>query len=172
LEEVRIAIPDLDPELLELLTKVEDHRKRGASAVDLADALGLQRGVSGYVYHTVPLALYCWLRHSGDSRRAVEEVIALGGDADSMGAIVGGLAGATVGVSGIPEEWIGGLLEWPRSVAWMRRVAASLASQFPIRGVGTRQRPLSLFWPGVIPRNLVFLVIVLLHGLRRLLPPY
>jgi hypothetical protein len=32
--------------------------------------------------------------------------------------------------------------------------------------------PLFLFWPGVIPRNMLFLLIVLLHGFRRLLPPY
>jgi ADP-ribosylglycohydrolase len=29
-----------------------------------------------------------------------------------------------------------------------------------------------LFWPGVLPRNLLFLTIVLGHGFRRLLPPY
>jgi hypothetical protein len=34
----------------------------------------------------------------------VEEVIALGGDADSTGAVVGGIAGATVGVAGIPAR--------------------------------------------------------------------
>jgi len=27
-------------------------------------------------------------------------------------------------------------------------------------------------WPGVIPRNLLFFLIVVIHGLRRLLPPY
>ena len=29
-----------------------------------------------------------------------------------------------------------------------------------------------LFWPGLIPRNLFFLSVVLAHGFRRLLPPY
>ena len=29
-----------------------------------------------------------------------------------------------------------------------------------------------LAWPAVVPRNLLFLTIVLTHGLRRLLPPY
>jgi hypothetical protein len=28
------------------------------------------------------------------------------------------------------------------------------------------------FWPGLLPRNLLFLLVVLLHGFRRLLPPY
>jgi ADP-ribosylglycohydrolase len=172
LEEVRKAIPELDPELRALLYMIEEHAKRNASAEELADALGLRRGVSGYVYHTVPIALYCWLRHPGDFRRAVEEVIALGGDADSTGAIVGAMAGATVGVVGIPEEWICGLAEWPRSAAWMRGLAQRLARQFPRAGDGVREKPHPLFWPGLLPRNALFLLIVLLHSFRRLLPPY
>jgi ADP-ribosylglycohydrolase len=171
--EARAALPDADYELLRLLDTVEDHLRRDAAAVELADALGLHRGVGGYVYNTVPVALYCWLRHPSDFKRAVEEVIALGGDADSTGAVVGGIAGALVGAGGIRVDWIDGLLEWPRSVAWMRRLAERLARQFT--GVGSlpvRQKSLPLFWPAVIPRNLFFLTVVLVHGTRRLLPPY
>ena len=32
--------------------------------------------------------------------------------------------------------------------------------------------PVRYFWPGVLPRNIFFLLLVLLHGLRRLIPPY
>jgi ADP-ribosylglycohydrolase len=170
--EVRAALPDADEELRALFGKLEHHLGRDASAATLADDLGLQRGISGYTYHTVPLALYCWLRHAGNFRRAVEEVIALGGDADSTGAVVGGLAGATMGAGSIPTEWLDGLLEWPRSVAWMRRLAERLAEQFPAGGAPVRQEPLPLFWPGLVPRNLLFLGVVLAHAVRRLLPPY
>jgi ADP-ribosylglycohydrolase len=172
LQEIRETVPDLDEEIRGLLGRMEDHLRRNTSAAVLADALGQQRGVSGYVYHTVPLALYCWLRHPADFRQAVEEVIALGGDADSTGAIVGGLAGATLGASGIPGQWLAGLLEWPRSVAWMRTLAVRLANQFASEGDPIAAGPLSLFWPGLLPRNLLFLLVVLLHALRRGLPPY
>jgi hypothetical protein len=128
--------------------------------------------VSGYVYHTVPLALYCWLRRPGDFRGAVEEVIALGGDADSTGAVAGGIAGATVGAAGIPPDWLAGLFEWPRSAAWLRELAGRLADQFPSSGEPVGRGPLRLFWPGLVPRNLLFLAVVLAHGFRRLLPPY
>jgi ADP-ribosyl-[dinitrogen reductase] hydrolase len=140
--------------------------------VEFADALGLQGGVTGYVYHTVPLALFCWLRHPGCFREAVEEVIDLGGDTDSTAAIVGGLSGATIGVNGIPPEWIHGLREWPRSALWMRKLALRLANQFGGNESADSPGPLPLIWPGLIPRNLMFLLIVLLHGFRRLLPPY
>ncbi len=168
---------DVDAELTGILDKMEEHARRNAPAVDLAHALGLQRGVTGYIYHTVPLALYCWLRSPGDFRQAVEEVIALGGDTDTTGAIVGGIAGATVGASGIPGEWIDGIREWPCSVAWMRRLAERLARQFPGDGHGASEGPLRFFWPGQAGRNLVFLAIVLAHAARRwaslaLDPPY
>jgi ADP-ribosylglycohydrolase len=172
LQEVGKAIPDLDEELRGLLGNVESHLKRDAPAAELADALGLRRGISGYIYHTVPLALYCWLRHPADYRRAVEEVIALGGDADSTGAVVGGIVGATIGENGIPEEWLNGLLEWPRSVTWMRKLAKRLADQLSVGESGAYPVPVPLCWPGLIPRNLLFLLIVLLHGFRRLAPPY
>jgi ADP-ribosyl-[dinitrogen reductase] hydrolase len=172
LREVRAALPDADEKLHGLLGRLEDHLARDALAVDLADALGLERGVNGYIYHTAPLALYCWLRHPGDFRRPVEEVIALGGDADSTGAVVGGIAGATLGASAIPAEWLKGLWEWPRSVRWMRRLAQHLARQFPLADSPVRQTPLSLFWPGLLPRNLLFLSVVLAHAFRRVLPPY
>jgi hypothetical protein len=61
------------------------------------------------------------------------------------------------------------LADWPRSRAFMKRVATRLAEQ---KNSGTTPGAASYFWPGVLPRNFLFLVVVLLHGARRLLPPY
>src|SRR5262249_28280484 len=156
----REFVPDIDLDLAKLLNAMEDHLKRDAPAVELADALGLKRGVSGYIYHTVPLALYCWLRQPGDFLRAVEEVICLGGDADTTGAVTGALAGASVGGRGIPSQLIAHLMEWPRGVVWMRLLAVRLAECFAEEGTA---QPLSIppyFWPGTLPRNLFFLAVV------------
>ncbi len=173
LRSVRTASWDADEELRGIFTFMEDHLARGAHVQEFASALGLARGVTGYAYHTVPVALYGWLSHPGDFRAAVTDVIRLGGDTDTTGAIVGGICGAGVGASGIPREWLDGLWEWPRSVAWMNDVADRLARRFPDVGspdASVREAPLA--WPAVLPRNLVFLAIVLAHGFRRLLPPY
>lgn len=171
LQEVQAALPETDKELERLLGQLHEHLARKAPAAELVKAVGLRRGVSGFVYHSVPVALYCWLRHPEDFRQAVEEVIDLGGDTDSTAALVGGLGGAAVGAGGIPSDWLAGLFEWPRSETWMRRLAERLASS-----VAGQSRegpgPLSLFWPGLIPRNLLFLGVVLVHVVRRLLPPY
>ncbi|WP_434042154.1 MULTISPECIES: ADP-ribosylglycohydrolase family protein [Sorangium] len=153
---------------------------RRASAEDFAAALGLHEGVSGFIVDTVPAALFCWLANVGDFRRAVEDVILLGGDADSTGAIVGGLAGATLGARAIPETWLGGIVDTPRSVGWMRRLGARLARAFRGEGAGAApgervsggEGPLGLFWPVLPVRNLIFLVLALKHGFRRMLPPY
>jgi ADP-ribosyl-[dinitrogen reductase] hydrolase len=161
----RDVIPQPDAEFSSLVQKLEEHLRRHAPAAEFADALGLQRGVTGYVYHSVFVALYCWLLSPADFRRAVETVIALGGDTDTTGAIVGAISGATVGAARIPTAWLAGIVEWPRSLAWMRRLADRLAAPAP-------QPPLPLFWPGLIVRNGVFLLLVLLHAFRRLLPPY
>src|SRR5262249_28352043 len=117
------------------------------------------------------VVLYAWLSLSADFRPAVEEVIALGGDADTTGAIVGAIAGATCGASAIPPEWLR-LAEWPRSVTWMRGLAGRLAEAFPASGAASRVGPQRLFWPAILPRNLLFLTVVLAHVFRRLLPPY
>jgi ADP-ribosyl-[dinitrogen reductase] hydrolase len=157
--------------LRDALDTVAEHLARGASAVALASALGSERGVTGFVLHTVPAALFCWLANPGDIRQCVEEVIGLGGDADSTGAIVGALAGATAGAGAIPEQWLSGIVEWPRSITWMRRLADRLAGRL-LADEQTSIGPLPLFWPALPVRNLFFLAVALAHGLRRLLPPY
>ena len=139
------------------------------SVQEFADSLGLSRGVTGYVYHTVPVVVYAWYRHFDDFEATVSAVLNCGGDADTTGAIAGALAGAVTGEQGIPEDWLNGLCEWPRGVNTMREIADRLAhkSQEPSWGA-----PVSYFWPGLLPRNLFLLAVVILHGLRRLAPPY
>lgn len=142
------------------------------TGVELAQQMGLSNGISGYIVHTAAIAIFCWLRNPVSFRDAVEEVILLGGDADTTGAITGALAGASLGYSAIPAEWLNGIADWPRSVSWMKRLSDRLARRIE-QGTGENDAgPLRLFWPGLIPRNIAFALIVLLHGLRRLLPPY
>lgn len=133
-----------------------------------AAKIGCERGVSGYMYHTVPIVLYAWQRHWGNFEAALTAVLNCGGDTDTTGAIVGALAGATVGESGIPPDWIAGITEWPRGVALLRETADAITQT----GEGKSAAPVRYFRPGVLPRNLVFLLVVLWHRFRRLLPLY
>jgi ADP-ribosyl-[dinitrogen reductase] hydrolase len=157
------------PDLLSLVEQACASAGRGETTEAFADTLGLQRGVSGYMYHTVPVAVHAWLSHPEDYRAAVLAAIRCGGDTDTLAAIVGGGVGARAGRTGIPAEWLAGLWEWPRSAAWIERLGERLAA---VCETGTPQRPLPLAVWGVPLRNLLFLIIVLAHGFRRLLPPY
>lgn len=172
LEPIREELGQVDDELNRALDQVDAHLQRDASPESFADELGLQKGVTGYIYHSVPMALYCWLRNPGNFRQAVEDVIRLGGDTDTTGAIVGGLAGATVGAQGIPLPWLDGLAEWPQTVGWMRCLASHLAERLMQQGSAANTNSPNYFWPGRLPRNLFFVALVLGHAFRRLLPPY
>lgn len=70
---------------------------------------------TGYVVHTLGAALWSCARHA-EYRSAVLEAVNLGDDADTTGAVAGGLAGVMYGESAIPGEWIQAL-ESP-NVVW------------------------------------------------------
>jgi len=169
---IRRMIPDGDEELPPIVDDLENNFNKGTSARDFAATLRLDRGVSGYIYRTVPVALFCWLRAGGMFQPALEGAIALGGDTDTVGAIVGALCGATVGAQGIPPEWLRGLVEWPCSERWMRELASRLAKRFAAVARAESVPAMNFFWPGQLLRNFVFLNVVLYHGFRRLWPPY
>ncbi len=142
---------------------LREHLAASASAADLANALGLGRGVTGYAFHTVPVALFAWLRHPGDFAAALTSALDCGGDTDTVGAIVGGLAGAGLGANAIPAPWKSSIHDFPLSLQKIDGAAKALVER--------RACP-SLFWPARFVRNMVFLLIVLAHGFRRLFPPY
>jgi len=152
-----------------LMDEMQQGLAEGISVQQYADRLGQQKGISGYVYRTVPVALFAWFRHFGDFDETVSSVLDCGGDTDTVGAIVGAMAGAVVGEEGIPQEWVSGIRDWPRGTALIIRVADHLAA---LAYSGQSPGTVPIFWPALIPRNLFFLLIVLLHGFRRLLPPY
>lgn len=163
------ALAPHDPDWCDRINSVLSAYSTQISVTEFAVSQGLQNGVTGYIFHTVPVAVYAWLRHYGKFRDTLEAAIACGGDSDTVGAIAGALAGATVGSPGIPDEWLTGIVDWPRSVTFLRRTANRLEHQWLAGGA---QGEVPYFWPAVLPRNLLFLIVVLLHGFRRLAPPY
>lgn len=64
---------------------------------------------SGYVLDTFVTALWC-LCHTDNYRDCILTAVNLGGDTDTIAAVVGGLAGIVYGYDGIPIEWIEQLL--------------------------------------------------------------
>lgn len=55
---------------------------------------------------TIPCTLALFLISDGDVRKAITYAANFGRDADTIGAMVGGLVGAYCGIDGIPSEWV------------------------------------------------------------------
>ncbi len=156
-------------ELIALIKKTIESVWKGESTAVFAETLGLKNGVSGYVYHTVPVVIHVWLRNQDDYQSAILDIIRCGGDTDTTAAIVGGIIGARVGKQGIPKQWLDNLWEFPRHIKWMEKLGMRL-NQVCCFGFKQKALPISII--GVLLRNFIFMIIVLWHGFRRLLPPY
>ncbi|MDM8536683.1 ADP-ribosylglycohydrolase family protein [Desulfobacterales bacterium HSG17] len=158
-----------DNDWQEIISRMRGAIDKNISVSEFAADLGLAKGITGYVFHTVPVALYAWYHHFGNFEQTLTSVLNCGGDTDTVGAITGAMAGTACGVEQISLQWQKGILEWPRSMAFL----TSLADRISLKMAGDESiTPLPYFVPGVLPRNIFFLIIVLFHGFRRLLPPY
>jgi len=145
--------------------KAEEYTLRVAQAIKDTPALAGEgdrgSGVSGYIVHTVDAALTLAAQHPDDLRSALIATVALGGDTDTVAAIVGGIVGARVGKEGIPVDWLKGILEPIWTVSRIEKLAQQLAE---VQASGVPQRPGANFWPAT---HLLLLPIVIAHGLGR-----
>jgi ADP-ribosyl-[dinitrogen reductase] hydrolase len=112
------------------------------------------------------MVLFIWLRHRGDFSAVIGEAIACGGDTDTVAAIAGGIAGAEA--ASFNPGWIDGLVDRPHTVDYIRRLGSALAES----SAGCPVKPPSVSSWQIPFRNLIFLIAVIFHGFRRLLPPY
>jgi len=60
---------------------------------------------TGFVLDTLEAAVWCWL-NAASFEEAVVSAVNLGGDADTVGAVCGALAGADFGLTAIPSRWL------------------------------------------------------------------
>ena len=75
---------------------------------------------TGYVIDTLKAALWA-VSASGSFEQAVVLAVNLGGDADTVGAVAGALAGARWGERSIPPRWL-------ESLAWRSKIGAAALS--------------------------------------------
>ncbi|MEI6656264.1 MAG: ADP-ribosylglycohydrolase family protein [Verrucomicrobiota bacterium] len=151
-----IASDDLRNRFLKLRASLQ----AGASVEEYANSISRKPGfVSGFAPETACVAIYAWLRHRGDFRITIEAVVRAGGDTDTVGFVAGSIAGAECGPDGLVTDWLANLRDWPIHAGFIERIAAGNKARYPN-------------WPMSLVRNMCFLLIVLTHGFRRLLPPY
>lgn len=82
-------------------------------------------GVGGRASESVPAALWAFLSCPDDPEEEIVRAVSLGGDADSIGAMTGALAGAYHGAAALPARWLDALEDGPRG----RSYAVDLADR-------------------------------------------
>jgi ADP-ribosyl-[dinitrogen reductase] hydrolase len=97
----------LEQALQSLVTEANRH---GAEPV-------CRRATMGFPPACIPTCFYILLT-TNSFEQALTEVVNLGGDTDTAGAILGALAGAYYGASAIPERWLEGLQNREGIDAW------------------------------------------------------
>jgi ADP-ribosylglycohydrolase len=89
-------------------------------------------GCSGYVAETVPLAILAAERGVSGFEATLEELVAIGGDADTIASLFGQIVGTVLGYSGLPESLLARLPE--------RELVIDIAGAFAKRAASIRYR--------------------------------
>lgn len=137
--------------------------------VDLIDNYQVgKNGITGYMYDTVPAVVQTWLNFRNNPLAGLNNLIKQGGDTDSTCAIFGGIVGVRYGEQMFNN--MAGVWGEPKiRPTWLWQLSEQTIL---VDNHQQSQKPLNLFGIWTYPRNLLFLIIVLIHGFRRLLPPY
>ena len=117
------------------------------------DDLGPESGPTGYVVFSVNAALKVW-REAQSWQDAMERVIRIGGDTDTIGAMAGGIIAVAYPEWEIPEGWLD-YAGFPTASDLARLESGYAPGYFRLLGF-----------------HLFMLPVVLFHGFRRLFPPY
>ncbi len=89
------------------------------------ERVALTIGSSSSALHSVPAAL-CAAARATSFERACTFAVQIGGDADTIAAMAGAVAGARFGASAIPPRWLDGLEDGPRGRTHVEQLAHRL----------------------------------------------
>jgi len=151
-----------DPEWQQIMDEMRQSLNEGASVGEFALALELEKGITGYIYHTVPMAIYAWLRHREEYRRGMESLLDCGGDTDTVGAIYSALAAAELSSSNqIPAPWHERIIHWPRMEPYEEKLRANYSAFMDAQPVDR----FSANWFALWVRNVQTFFVILFHAL-------
>lgn len=120
-----LGLPLAGNPLRQKLLAAQDYIEERQTLVDNVEASGLavdffridlnnmeRCGTTGYAPDSIAAAFYAATARKDSFEEALLLAVNAGGDADTIAAITGALAGAYHGLSGIPERWRNGLLNY------------------------------------------------------------
>ncbi|GAB5406354.1 MAG: ADP-ribosylglycohydrolase family protein [Aureliella sp.] len=128
------ACSEFDPELADLLRILPDHLGTDA-ALDFLAHSGQPNPefdrpiITPFVIPTVLASIYSLLLHTDSWIDSVTFAIRLGGDVDTLGAIVGAVAGARHGIDAVPNHLVAGVKDSDAIQVLAARYHAAIHSQ-------------------------------------------
>ncbi len=159
---IMLATDEHDEQWNKIVTLFADSVEKGLSASEYAKELGCEKGITGFIFNTVSVAIYSWYVNYDHPDKTIQDVIFCGGDTDTTAAIAGALAGCChYGKGDFLSQWLEKINDFPCSVPYLKRLAIFLSGQ----GI----RPPVFHWWFLPFRNLFFLCVVMLHVLLRVL---
>lgn len=108
------------------LDAIDAGLKRQVSCSEMAVILG----TDVTAVESVPMALYCFLRHPDDYAQVIHESIFAGGDTDTIACMAGAISGAFLGPSAIPVQWLAAVREETITVSTIQTLADQLFEKF------------------------------------------
>jgi poly(ADP-ribose) glycohydrolase ARH3 len=121
------SVLDGEPACLSIVETLADVTMLEPSTAEIARRFG----VSPLAVESVPAAIASFLRYHANFEDAIVHAAALGGDVDSICALVGCLAGASHGFSGIPKLWLDALSSETPSLTALCNLADDIAALAP-----------------------------------------
>ncbi|HHY37960.1 MAG TPA: hypothetical protein GX507_03430 [Clostridia bacterium] len=85
---------------LQLVTRNENDKEAAEAELIKTVGVGIQS------VELVPTAIALVVLYEGDPRRAIPAAVNMGGDTDTLAAMVGAITGAIRGIEGFPAEWV------------------------------------------------------------------
>lgn len=151
------------------LQALEKSLVAGQATADFVAEQGWKSGPTGFVMHTVPAALHALYSVPGSWEDVVRATVRLGGDTDSIAALVGAMASVDPARGPLPASWVERLKDSPLSVSLLEKIEHAARQSM---AEGRAVPPPELSFLKMLGRNMAMLFIVLGHGVRRLMPPY
>lgn len=168
-EKIKILLEEYsDDELINIISNVVTSVENGEKTTDFCERVFNKKGVSGYIYHTVPAVIHCWLTHQNNFKEGILEIIRCGGDTDTTAAILGAIIGANGKIEEIPYNWQTNVIAFPYTVEYIEKISETLFMALNGESVELKE-PSNIL---VLLRNIMVYPVILLYALRRIFPPY
>lgn len=118
---------DMDATWPDRIETVRDLLRRDPGTREVVDELGHD----SRVFRSVPTAVYAALARHESFADAISYAVSLGGDADTIGAMTGAIAGGLHGVDAVPDDWWDALEDGERGRGHVVELARDLHALDP-----------------------------------------